>query len=123
PPGAAGWIVQLKRPYNDDVLDEAPIKDEAVSTSGYLHDHFEVGGTKYGHIIDPRTGMPVQGMMYAMVIGPSGTLTEALSKGFFVNGVDWAKRYCEQHPKVRGILVPEPAEGNAPAPVRVNFTN
>ena len=123
PPGKPGWIVQLQHPYNESTLEEASIKDEAVSTSGYLHDHFEVDGKKYGHIIDPRTGMPTQGVIYAMVIGPSGTLTEALSKGFFINGADWAKRYCEKHPKVRGIVVPEPAEGKGPAPVRINFTN
>jgi thiamine biosynthesis lipoprotein len=122
PPGKPGWIVRLQHPYNETTLDEALIRDEAVSTSGYLQDHFEVDGKKYGHIIDPRTGMPVQGVMNAMVIGPSGTLTEALSKGFFINGVDWAKQYCEKNPKVRGILVPEPAEGKEPAPVRINFT-
>ena len=122
PPGQAGWIIQLKHPYNGSLLDEATIKDEAVSTSGYWHDHFVVDGKKYGHIIDPRTGMPVQGMMFAMVNGPSGTATEALSKGFFINDVDWTKQYCEKNPDVRAILVPDPAEGNEPAPVRINFT-
>jgi thiamine biosynthesis lipoprotein len=123
PPGKPGWIVQLKHPYNDTLLDQATIKDEAVSTSGYLHDFFEVNGKKYGHIIDPRTGMPVQGTMYAMVFGPTGTLTEALSKGFFVNGAAWAKTYCEKHPAVRGIVVPDPGDGKDPAPVRINFKN
>ncbi|NUM52293.1 MAG: FAD:protein FMN transferase [Candidatus Hydrogenedentes bacterium] len=122
PPGQDGWIIQLKHPYNDTTIDEAPIKDEAVSTSGYAHDHFVVDGKKYGHIIDPRTGMPAQGVMYAMVIGPTGTLTEALSKGFFVNGVEWARQYCAKHPTVRAILVPDPAEGSEPKPVRINFT-
>lgn len=123
PPGRDGWIIQLKHPYNKMTLDEVPIKDEAVSTSGYAHDHFMVDGKKYGHIIDPRTGMPAQGVMYAMVIGPTGTLTEALSKGVFINGADWTKRYCESHPKVRAILVRDPAEGSEPEPIRINFTN
>ena len=122
PPGQPGWIIQLKHPYNGSLLDETTIKDEAVSTSGYWHDHFEVDGKKYGHIINPRTGMPVQGMMYAMVIDKSGTATEALSKGFFIKGVDWTKQYCEKNPDVRAILVPDPAEGNEPVPVRINFT-
>lgn len=122
PPGQPGWIIQLKHPYNGSLLDETTIKDEAVSTSGYWHDHFVVDGKKYGHIIDPRTGIPVQGMMFAMVIGPSGTATEALSKGFFINGVDWTRQYCEKNPDVRAILVPDPAEGSEPAPVRINFT-
>ena len=123
PPGEPGWIVRLTSPYDESMLAEASIKDEAVSTSGYLEGHFEVNGKKYGHIIDPRTGMPTQGVIYAMVIGPTGTLTEALSKGFFINGADWAKKYCKRYPKVRGILVPEPSEGRKPEPVRINFTN
>lgn len=121
PPGKPGWIVQLRHPYNDGLLDETMIKDEAVSTSGYLYDFFEVNGKKYGHIIDPRTGMPAQGTMYAMVIGPTGTLTEALSKGFFINGAAWAKAYCEKHPDVRGLVVPDPGDDKAPMPVRINF--
>ncbi|MDZ4858725.1 MAG: FAD:protein FMN transferase [Candidatus Hydrogenedentes bacterium] len=121
PPGKPGWTVQLRHPYNKELLEEAIIRDEALSTSGYALDFFEVNGKKYGHIIDPRTGMPTQGTLYAMAIGSSGSQTEALSKGFFINGIDWAQRYCEQHPDTRGLIVPDPGPGESPKPVRINM--
>ena len=122
PPGKPGWTVRLDHPYNKERVDEFVVRDEAVSTSGYALDFFEVDGKKYGHIIDPRTGMPTQGMLFAMAIGSSGTLTEALSKGFFINGVAWTRAYCEKHADTRAILVPDPAPGEEPKSVRINFT-
>jgi len=121
PPGKPGWTVQLRHPYNKEWLEEVVIRDEALATSGYALDFFEVDGKKYGHIIDPRTGMPASGTLYAMAIGSSGTATEALSKGFFINGIDWAQRYCEQHPDTRAIIVPEYEPGESPKPVRINL--
>lgn len=122
PPGLPGWTVRLEDPYNNTTIDESVIRDEAVSTSGTSKEAFEVDGKRYGHIIDPRSGMPVQGMMYAMAIGPDGVLTEALSKGFFVQGVEWTRAYCSAHPETRAILVPQPAEQAEPEPIRINFT-
>ena len=57
PPGAKGWRIgiaplELNGPSSRYVL----IANAAVSTSGDSLQHVEIGGKRYSHVIDPRTG-------------------------------------------------------------------
>jgi FAD:protein FMN transferase len=54
---------------------------------------FTDGGTVYGHVLDPRTGWPVQGAVLAAVVSPSATETDALSTALLTLGT-------EEHPVV-----------------------
>lgn len=64
---------------------EFTIRDEAVSTSGDYENYFEVGGRRYSHIIDPRTGWPVRQRHSLSVRAPVGALADAWSTALFVN--------------------------------------
>src|SRR5262249_19692585 len=57
----------------------------ALSTSGSTGDFFEADGRRYAHLIDPRTGWPVEGLLSVSVIAPSATDSDALSTAFFIN--------------------------------------
>ena len=121
PPGESGWTVRIRDPYNrEDYVDEAILCDESLSTSGSYEKFFEVDGKKYCHIFDPRTGKPVEGMLSATAIAGSGTMSDALSTSFFVMGEENVRAYCREHPVVRAVLVPLPADG-VPQPRRINF--
>jgi thiamine biosynthesis lipoprotein len=122
PPGLTGWTVRIRNPYNGaEWVDEVVLRDESLSTSGSYEKFFEIGGRKYCHIFDPRTGKPVEGMLSASVIVSTGMESDALSTAFFVMGQKKTEAYCREHPGVRAILVPVPADGD-PKPVRVNFS-
>ena len=41
------------------------------------------------------------------MLAPTGAEADALSTAFFVGGVELAKRYCESHPEIGVILLPE----------------
>ncbi|MFO7975793.1 MAG: FAD:protein FMN transferase [Candidatus Hydrogenedentota bacterium] len=108
PPGEAKWTVRIRNPYNtSEFIDEVFLEDESLSTSANYEKWFEIDGKKYCHIFDPRTGMPVEGIVSATAIVPSGTVSDALSTAFFVMGVEETRKYCSQHPDVRAILVPD----------------
>lgn len=108
PPQEPGWKVAIRNPFNEQAaLDEIVLRDEALATSADYENFVEVGGKKYGHILDPRTGRPVEGMASVTVIGPSGRDTDALSTAFFVMGIEKARTYCEEHRAFRAVLVPE----------------
>ena len=113
PPGQAGWRVRIRDPYDDrDSLGTVTLREEALSTSGSYEKFVEFGGKKYCHILDPRTGRPVEGMLSATVIGPTGMETDALSTAFFVMGVEKTREYCKVHGEVRVVLVPSGEKGN-----------
>lgn len=122
PPGAAGWTVRVRSPYNDTkaYVDEVQIFDESLSTSSSSEQFMELDGKKYSHIFDPRTGMPVEReVLSATAIAPTGMQSDALSTSFFVMGVDKTRAYCEAHPEVRAILVV--LDNGTLKPLRINF--
>ena len=121
PPGKDGWTVRVQHPLKpEEDIATFQLHDESFSSSGHVQDLVEIEGKQYGHIINPATGMLVQGMAMAMAIAPTGTETDALSTAFFVMGTEGTRRYCEQHAGVRAVLVPRPESGEL-EPVRIGF--
>ena len=60
------------------------LTDESLSTAGNYEKRFEADGATYTHILDPRTGKPVQGVVSVSVIAPTATESDGLDTGFFV---------------------------------------
>ena len=65
----------------------------AVATSGAYERFVTIGGRRYGHILDPRTGKPVDGCFSATVVASSGLESDALSTAFFVAGGSLAEKF------------------------------
>ncbi len=91
PPGAEGWPITIPSPHNvGAALSTVRLRDQSLSTSGSDQQFFELNGRRYSHIIDPRTGEPVIGMVQVTVIAPDATDSDALSTALFVLGRDGA---------------------------------
>lgn len=87
PPGKSGWTVRVPNPANKHVtLSSVSLRDTSLSTSGNYEKFFRLAGHVYCHIMDPRSGEPVQGMLQTSVIAPDATTTDALSTSIFVLG-------------------------------------
>ncbi len=86
-----GWPVDVKDPWDTSKRRaEVFLKDESMSTSGSYEKFFRAEGKTYAHIMDPRTGYPVQGSVAVSVIAPRTIDSEAWAKPYFVNGRQWA---------------------------------
>ena len=59
---------------------------EAVVTSGNYERFVEIGGVRYSHIIDPRTGEPLQHSLSATVIHEDPVLADAAATALMVGG-------------------------------------
>jgi len=95
--GDRPWRVGIRSPFNDGVLGSLEVRDgENVHTSGNYERFREWQGKRYSHIIDPRTGWPVQEVVSVTVVYTDGALTDAFTKPFIVGGTrewyDFAKR-------------------------------
>jgi len=90
---------------SDRRLAEIDLRDRALSTSGSGVQFFRHGGKRYGHILDPRTGWPAEGMFSATVLAPTAAEADALSTAFYVLGVEQALAYCQAHPGIGTLLV------------------
>ncbi|HEY2954681.1 MAG TPA: FAD:protein FMN transferase [Candidatus Eisenbacteria bacterium] len=84
------------------------VRAAAVSTSAQSERGIEVRGRHYGHILDPRTGRPLERSASATVVAVNATRADALSTALLVIGREDARRFAAQHPDL-GVLWLEPA--------------
>jgi thiamine biosynthesis lipoprotein len=113
PPEREGWEVHIQDPL--DAQRSAltvRLKDRALSIAGTSEKFFEASGVRYSHIMDPRSGRPVQGVLSVAVLAPTGTAGDALDDAFFVMGVDRARMYVQARHGVEAIFfLPDAAAG------------
>lgn len=94
--GHAGWPVGIRNPlFGEELLGTLVLKDAALSTSGTSVQWFRHGGKRYGHILDPRTGWPVDHLLGVSVVAPTAAMSDALSTAFFVLGVEKSLTCCD----------------------------
>ncbi|MGH9846694.1 MAG: FAD:protein FMN transferase, partial [Blastocatellia bacterium] len=92
PPGASSWRVKLQDPIRRrKAAMTVRLKNQALSVSGSYEKFFELGGRRYAHIMDPRTGWPVQGVLSVAVVTSDGTAGDALDNVFYVLGVEQSR--------------------------------
>lgn len=106
-PDGTPWTVGIRDPngtpeQSEEVL---ALSDAAVVTSGTYERGFDLGGVRYHHILDPKTGMPVQnGLASVTVIGTRSALCDALSTACFVLGEEKSRPVLERY-GVRAIFL------------------
>ena len=98
PPGKTGWKVGLKTFDREkpeevvEVVEVVELSNCAVSTSGDLHQFVEIGGKRYSHILDPRTGLGLTERVAVSVIAPTATASDALATACCVAGAAGAEK-------------------------------
>ncbi|WP_082929156.1 FAD:protein FMN transferase [Rhizobium aegyptiacum] len=99
-PAGRPWTIAIQTPS----LAAAPprghvaLTSAAIATSGDYRKFFIVDGRRYSHVIDPRTGRPVDhGLASVTVIGGSAMQSDALSTAIFVMGPEAGFAFAERH--------------------------
>ena len=99
-PDGSSWRVGICDPKGSqqDYAGVLQVQNEAVVTSGGYERYFEEDGRTYIHIIDPRTGYPVENdLLSVTIVSPDGTLADGLSTALYIMGYDKAVQFWEQH--------------------------
>ncbi|QDT64436.1 FAD:protein FMN transferase [Calycomorphotria hydatis] len=114
-----GWPVGIGNPlFTSKRFGTLILRDQAMSTSGSNLQFFRHAGKRYGHILDPRTAQPAEGLLSAVVLAPSAAMADALSTAFFVLGLEKSVAFCDTHMSVSALLIPYPRRGG-----RLEFVN
>ncbi len=101
-----GWIVGVGHPLRPDRrLATICLTDQALGTSGSGTQSFHHRGKRYGHILDPRTGWPAEGVLSATVVAPSAAVADALATACYVLGEEGARQLCRQRDDIALLLV------------------
>jgi thiamine biosynthesis lipoprotein len=101
-----GWVVGVRDPRKSSSrMATLRLRHCAMGTSGSSEQYFEYEGKRYGHIIDPRSGLPAEGVLGVTVIAPSAARADALATAFYVGGRELAERYLADHAGVMALMV------------------
>jgi FAD:protein FMN transferase len=105
-PNKTGWTIGLLDPENAQCRRGLlTLSNRAMATSAMTYQHFQHEGRKHGHLLDPRTLWPVEGMLSVTVTAPTAAEADALATAFFILGVSKAREYCEQHSAIGAALI------------------
>ena len=96
----APWKVGIKNPCDQTLEPPVVLKVRggmSVVTSGLYERYFEQDGNIYHHILNPKTGYPVQnGILSSTVVSPSSMTADALSTTSFLLGPEeFGKKFDE----------------------------
>jgi len=88
-----GWPVDVRpRLLNGRRIARLRLDSAAMATSGAGEQHVVVEGRRYGHVLDPRTGWPAEGVLSATVVTRDAASADALSTAMLIAGPPLAER-------------------------------
>ncbi len=90
-PRGEAWRIGIERPVAGEygVQRIVRLSGQALATSGDYRNYHEIEGRRYSHILDPRSGKPVDhGLASVSVIRPSAAEADALATALMVLGPD-----------------------------------
>lgn len=94
PRGAEGsWFAKL------------PLTDHAFSTAGDYERAYVVGGKRYHHILDPRTGQPATECRSVTIWAPTALLADEIDDAVFILGPEKGMKLVESIDGVGAVIV------------------
>jgi len=105
-PDKTAWKIGLQHPRKpESILASFSLSGKAVATSGDYQRYFEHEGTRYHHILNPKTGYPVIGTMSATVVTDTVMDADALSTALFVMGAEKGLAFINSLKNTEGLVV------------------
>ena len=112
--GKHPWRVGIQHPRKPGALATLDLKDgEAIGTSGDYQRYFMIGNVRYCHLINPRSGYPMQGVQAVTILtrgARAGVLSDAASKPLFIAGASGWREAARKMELPEAMLVD--AQGN-----------
>ncbi|MEO5893500.1 MAG: FAD:protein FMN transferase [Ferruginibacter sp.] len=107
-PGGKPWTIGIANPDKvRDAFSWMNITDMSVATSGNYEKFVVINGKKYSHTIDPRTGLPVQGIKSVTIISPNAEIADAMATPVMVMGIRTGLNMINQIKGIGCIIVDE----------------
>lgn len=109
PPDKSAWRIGIAPLEQEESLNRLLcLSNAAVSTSGDKYQFVELGGRRYSHIIDPRTGLGLTDHSSVTVIAADTTTADALASAVSVLGPEKGLQLIDQTPGAAALIVRAP---------------
>jgi thiamine biosynthesis lipoprotein len=104
PPGTNGWTIRVPNAGGDHRQVDMHFANRAISTSGDTEQFVVIGGIRYSHVVDPRSGQALTNRVQATVIAPNGLTSDPLSKIFALLDRRSAQRVLRAYPGTKSYV-------------------
>ncbi len=100
------WVVGLENPrWPGKYLQQFLMSDMSVATSGDYERFIEREGKRYGHIIDPKTGYPVEDCQSVTIITKNAVKADAYATAVFVKGLEEGIEWVNNKELTEALIV------------------
>lgn len=93
------WLVAIEKPLSGQrsIQRIVNVGDNAIATSGDYRNYFEEDSVRYSHLINPKTGYPIQHKLVAVtVVAPKSIRADGLATALMVMGTQAGRALAEQ---------------------------
>ncbi|MBA9088341.1 thiamine biosynthesis lipoprotein [Fontibacillus solani] len=107
-PGNLPWNIGIQDPDQErgNPIGTIKVEDKTIVTSGIYERFFIEDGKLYQHILDPRTGYPVDnGISSVTIVTNSSTNADALSTTLFVLGIEDGLKFIENTEDTEALFI------------------
>lgn len=105
-PGESTYTVGIKNPLDKTkIIGTFTMVGESVATSGNYERYVVINNKHYTHIMNPKTGRPVENMLSVTVVTPKGVDSDALSTSIFIKGAKFAEKIIREFPRTSILII------------------
>ncbi len=102
----SGWKIGIQDPFDpEEIRKTVVVEDKLVLTSGVYQRYVEIGGKKYHHIIDARTGHPADDLASVTIIKDIDSTIPISSIAVFLMEKKRSAEYLKKHPSIGYFII------------------
>jgi thiamine biosynthesis lipoprotein len=121
-PNGKDWTIAVSDPNNSHLaFSYINISNTSAATSGNYEKYILIGGKKYSHTINPKTGLPVTGIKSATIITPNAEIADAMATPIMVMGIRTGLDLINQMNNIEAIIVDDDNKLHVSKNIRLNF--
>ncbi len=105
-PDGKPWTIGIVNPnLSGKIFSWLSVTNMAVATSGNYEKFILIGGKKYSHTINPRTGLPVRGIKSVTIITPNAEIADAMATPVTIMGIQAGLDMINQIKDMEAIVI------------------
>ncbi len=96
-PDGSAWHIGIRDPHRpEQAVASIPLSAGAIASSGDYERFFEIDGRRYSHLLNPKTGWPVQGLAAVSVIAEQCLIAGSAATIAMLKGADAGPAWLAQ---------------------------
>ena len=109
-PGNESMKIGIEAPSNDPLQTNLQkvleVEEGAITTSGNYRRYYESNGKQVNHLINPRTGFPVENELISVTVYAADAITaDAFDNALMLMGLEDALAFTESHPAIAAYFI------------------